>query len=318
MTTRPLAAIVVACLAAVASILLLPGRPEAGWHEPFSPTLVAPTGADAVGVRYARLDTGREDPWRPGNSRVVMVDIRYPAADGEHPLRHYGLSQHMSELAMLAWAPDHEEGLGLRRNEVNWLFTTHAHRYAPPRHGSFPVVALGAPPGGMRSSFTALAEDLASHGFVVVTVDHPHDAPYVELWPTREVVEPQDAVRQLNEAQKRSVREADLAAVADQVMELDDEVAPVIAPGCTIVVSGTLAGQAAPLTDDPMVEAQIAAWYPRVADALDDPLRSVTVAEGRFRTGSAGLRTALTERVTHDGDCPSARPDTASVGGGRQ
>ncbi|MDA2804370.1 hypothetical protein [Nocardiopsis suaedae] len=307
MSTRHLAAVAVACLAAAASILILPGRPEAVWREPFSPGLIDPTGPEAVGVRYTRLDTGADDPWRPGDSRVVMADIRYPAADGEHPLRHYGRSQHMAELAMLAWSPDHEERLGLRSGEVNWLFTTHAHRYAPPRHGSFPVVVMGAPPDGMRSSLTALAEDLASHGFVVVTVDHPYDAPYVELWPTRELVESTDAPRRLEEEQRHSARQADLAAVAGQVRELDDEVAPVMALECTIVVSDDLARRAASLTDDPMVEAQIAARYPRVNDALGDSLPSEAAAEDRFRTGSAGFRAALTRQVTRGGDCPSPR-----------
>lgn len=178
------------------------------------------------------------------------------------------------------------------------------------------MVALGAPLGGVRSSFTALAENLASHGFVVVTVDHPYDAPYVELWPTHEVVEPQDAARQLHQAQKRSAREADLAAVADQVMELDDEVAPVIALGCTIVASGELATQAAPLTDNPMIRAQVAKQYPRVADALVDPIRTAAAEDG-FRTGSADLRAALTRYVRQDSNCPSVRPGAANVGGER-
>lgn len=307
MTTRPLAAIVVACLAAAASILALPGRPAASWHEPFSPHLPRPTGVEAVGVRYAQLDTGRDDPWNPGHTRKVMVDVRYPADDGKYPLRYYGRSQHLTEHAVLAWAPHHEERLGLREGEVNWLFVTHARRWAPPRHGSFPIVVLGAPRGGMRSSHTALAEDLASHGFVVVTVDHPYDVPYVDLWPTREVVEPRDAPRELSRAEARTARDADLAAVARRVADLDEELAPVMAAGCTIVVSGAPAGRADRLTDDAMVHAQIAARYPRVARD-DGAFPSEAAATATFRRGSAGLRAALEGRSWRDGSCVGARP----------
>lgn len=307
MNPRFLVTIAVACVAAAATTLVLPGRPAASWHATFSPSLVEPSGAEDVGVRYARVDTGADDPWRPGQERVVMVDIRYPATDGEHPLRYYGRSQHMSELAMLAWAPGHEERLGLQEGQVNWLFISHAHRWAPPRQRPVPVVVLGAPPGRMRSSHTALAEDLASHGFVVVTVDHPYDAPYVDLWPTREVIEPQDATRRLTLDAARAARDADLAAVARRVRDLDEELAPAMAPGCTFVVSGALASQAARLTDDAMVEAQIATRFPRVT-RTSGRSPSEAAAEATFRSGSTDFRRALIQHWQRDGTCVSIDP----------
>ena len=314
MNPRSLVTIAVACVAAAATMLMLPDQPAASWHTAFSPSLVAPGGAEHVGVRYARVDIGTDDPWHPGHTRTVMADIRYPADDGEHPLRHYGRAQHMTELAMLAWAPDHEQRLGLEEGEVNWLFVTHAHRWAPPRGGLYPVVVLGAPPGAMRSSLTALSEDLASHGFVVVTVDHPYDAPYVELWPTREVIESGDATRRLTPAEAREARDADLAAIAGQVRDLDEELARAMGRGCTLVVSGALARRAARLTDDAMVEAQIAERYPGVTPTSE---RSPDVAtmEATFRGASAGFRRALIRKWGHDGACVSAEP--AATGEGR-
>lgn len=292
MSKRSLMAIAVGCVAAVASILILPARPATSWHEPFSPSLVTPSGPEHVGLRATRFDTGNDDPWRPGEDRVIMVDVRYPAADGEYPLRYYARSQHMSELAMLAWAPDQEKRLGLLDGEVNWLFVTHSLRWAPPRPGSYPVVVIGAPPGSMRSSHTALAEDLASHGFVVVTVDHPYDAPSVELWPTRKVIEPTDAARRLDHVETQQARETDLAAVADDVTHLDEEVAPVMAAGCTFVVSGALADRAVRLTDDALVEAQIARDSDRV-----------TVAEATLRQGRTDFRRALIQQWQRDDTC---------------
>lgn len=302
MSTRSLASIVIAGLLAAVSVLILPDRQAASWREPFSPQLLAPSGDHAVGVRRLRLETGADDPWNPGHPRVVMVDIRYPAAAGEHPLRRYARSQYMSELAMLAWAPDHEKRLGLRKGEVNWLFVTHSHQWAPARGGRFPVIVISAAEASLRTSYTSLAEDLASHGFITVTVDHPYDAPVVELWPTREVIEASDAERELTREAAATARGHDAAAVADRVAALDEEIGDVVAPECTVVVSGDLREQLSALTDEPMIEAQIAARYPRAAEALG---ASPTTArpERDFRVESADFRDALVERLAQDPGC---------------
>lgn len=295
---------VVACVLAAMSVLILPSLPAASWRESFSPRLLEPVGADVVGVRRTRLDTGADDPWNPGHPRVVMVDIHYPAAAGQHPLHRYMLSKDMTELAMLAWAPDHERSLGLHEREVNWLFNTHSHEWAPPRGGRFPVIVISAPLGGMRTSYTTLAEDLASHGLIAVTVDHPYDSPAVELWPTREVIEADDAERELTRPAADTARADDLAAVASRLAALDEEIERVIAPECTVVVSGNLQDQVAALTDDPMIEIQIEARYPRTARALG-PLPSLAKAERDYRLNSAEFHAALAQRMTLDPECPN-------------
>jgi hypothetical protein len=134
-------------LLAVTVMMLMPrfggtgGRPRT-----FSPVLAAPTGAYDVGVRRMRLsDAARADPWRPADRRTVMVDVHYPAKAGRWPLAYYAIAQHMTELGGLAWAPAVEARLGLRHGEVNWLFRTHSHEWAPPMPGSFPVVIGSAP-----------------------------------------------------------------------------------------------------------------------------------------------------------------------------
>jgi Platelet-activating factor acetylhydrolase, isoform II len=299
---RAIAPSVIACFLAAMSALTLPELPASPWRPAFSPRLLEPSGIHDVGVRRTRLDTGADDPWDPGRTRVLMVDVHYPAAEGEDPLGYYALSQYMSELGMLAWSPDHERHLGLREGEVNWLFRTHSHEWAPPRDGRFPVIVISAPEAGMRTSFTTLAEDLASHGFIAVTVDHPYDAPAVELWPTREVIEPGDAERQLPDAAADPARAADVAAVADRVAHLDPEIGEVVASECVVVVSGDLEERVAALTDEPMIEAQIAARHPRTASALGT-IPSLAEAERRFRVEGADLRDALAARLAQDPGC---------------
>lgn len=287
-----MAPVVIACLLAGLSVVVLPRCDLPSWRETVSPRLPTPGGPDAVGLRRTILPTGADDPWSPGRERVLMVDIRYPATAGEHPLRHYLLAQHMSELAMLAWAPAHERRLGLAEHEVNWQFITHSYEWAPPRAGRFPVVVISTPAGVMRTSLTALAEDLASHGLVVVTLDHPFDTPVVELWPTREVLQAHDADRRLTDAAARGVRAHDLAAVADHLGELDDDVAKVMAPDCVLTISGD-----GLTTDEPMIEAQLQSRITRTIDA------SPSHAARAFREGSADLRDTVTSLLHRRPGC---------------
>lgn len=161
------------------TVALLPSHGEtSGWSVPFSPALLPPTGEHPVGVRHHVVTTTSEDPWDEPERRSVMVDLHYP----------------VSELAMLRWQPGVEDRMGLAEGAVNWAFRVHSHEWTPPAEHPMPVVLLSAPPGSMRTQYTQLAEDLASHGFLVVTVDHPHDAPVVELFPTRQVVTDDDVL----------------------------------------------------------------------------------------------------------------------------
>jgi dienelactone hydrolase len=65
---------------------------------------------------------------------------------------------------------------------LNWPVTA-AHLGAPAckREGGWPVVLYTHSLRGERSETTCLVEDLASHRYVVVTIDHVHDAHVVEF-----------------------------------------------------------------------------------------------------------------------------------------
>ena len=54
---------------------------------------------------------------------------------------------------------------------------THAYQDAPARRGSYPVVLYSPGGGQSRSVGTVLVEDLASQGYVVVSIDHTYEAP---------------------------------------------------------------------------------------------------------------------------------------------
>ena len=48
-------------------------------------------------------------------------------------------------------------------------------------HGPYPVVLFSPGLAGVRSQNTAWAQELASHGYVVVALDHPYDSAAVVL-----------------------------------------------------------------------------------------------------------------------------------------
>ncbi|MHA7960660.1 alpha/beta hydrolase family protein [Streptomyces sp. L500] len=150
--------------------------------------LPEPTGPFPVGTTTRHLvDTSREDPWHPGHGhREVMVGFWYPAA-------HAGwrtaarTAPHMERRAAAHFgSPGGSGHLGYRvpAGAVDWAATTtHARVDAPVARGAGvrPVVLYSAGLGDPRTWNTSLVEDLASRGYVVVTVDHTYDSSEVAL-----------------------------------------------------------------------------------------------------------------------------------------
>ncbi|MEV6298965.1 hydrolase [Actinoplanes sp. NPDC051861] len=132
--------------------------------------LPPPSGPADVGtVTMHLVDRSRPDPWvATERVRELMVQIWYPAR-----------SVHGRERA--AWV---SPGVAARINPPDSGFElpdTHGYVGAPPAPGRHPVILYSPGFGIERTSGTVLAEDLASHGYVVVTVDHTHDANFVEF-----------------------------------------------------------------------------------------------------------------------------------------
>ncbi|GAA2188328.1 alpha/beta hydrolase [Micromonospora lupini] len=230
MRRRQLTSALVAILLAGVAMVVLPRHGNTdGWQDTFSPALPPPSGSHDVGVRRIRLvDHDRRDPWRPDSDRTLMVDVHYPADAGPRSLAHYAVAPATTEFGSLARAPGEEQRLGLVADDVNWMFRTHSHEWAPPASGSFPVLVGSPPPGVMRTAYTGVAEELASHGYVVISIDHPFDAPVVDLYPTRRVIEPTDAVATVMRLEADATRVADIAYVTKELSGLDPQLSGVL------------------------------------------------------------------------------------------
>jgi Platelet-activating factor acetylhydrolase, isoform II len=137
-------------------------------------TLPTPTGRRRLGTTSLYLvDPSRPDPWVPSQRvRQLMIQLWYPAdAVDDYPRAPY-----MTPITARAY----EKIMGLP--SLNWPITE-GHLGAPvhQRRGGWPVVMYSHSLGGERFETTSLVEDLASHGYAVVTIDHVHDADVVVL-----------------------------------------------------------------------------------------------------------------------------------------
>ena len=144
--------------------------------QPLRPTLPAPTGDDRIGVVPLHLvDRTRPDPWVPSQPvRELMVSLWYPA----QRVHCYPLAPWLPPAAWARFEQDLAVTPGVLRVPL-----THGRVGAPVERdrGGRPVVLFSPGLGNNRDSGTVLVEELVSRGYIVVTIDHPHDASAVEF-----------------------------------------------------------------------------------------------------------------------------------------
>ncbi|MEU1209216.1 alpha/beta fold hydrolase [Nocardia sp. NPDC005825] len=198
-------------------------EPVPSQQESVVVTLPEPTGADAIGVVDLHLvDPSRHDPYVPDRARELMVSIWYPAADrAAMPLRPW-----FSEQVARAYADSLAEvGPPVAGT---WAFAPSHGRVdaaADSAGGRRPVVLFSPGLSMPREASTAQAEDLASHGFVVVAMSHTYESLAVEFPGGRleksvlpETTDPDRIKSRIGQAM--DVRVADTRFVLDRLADL--------------------------------------------------------------------------------------------------
>ncbi|MFT4114978.1 alpha/beta hydrolase family protein [Silvibacterium sp.] len=141
-------------------LLLLLGSIAASWAVPMF-RLPAPTGPFGIGTRVLEVvnphpaDDSSAGPNSIPDARHIVIQLWYPAR------KHSG--------ARAAYRRLKETELESTYQAVLW---THARWNAPPAAAPMPVLLLNPAWNGRRTYYTYLAEDLASHGYMVVGIDH--------------------------------------------------------------------------------------------------------------------------------------------------
>jgi predicted dienelactone hydrolase len=144
--------------------------------------LPAPTGPFPIGtVPLHLVDRSRPDPVAgPGHHRELMVSVWYPARDVARYPRAIWLADAPLR-ALLAYNGFPADAALAPR--------TAGHVGAPVRRpdGRLPVLVFSHGAHDHRADHTIMVQELASHGYVVVTVDHTLDA-FVEFPDGRQAV----------------------------------------------------------------------------------------------------------------------------------
>lgn len=136
--------------------------------------LPTPTGPFAVGVGTLHLTDSTRATSRSIHTRPLAVQLWYPARPNSGGER----APYVTEPALLdAMARDHY--LDLDSTTIRaWAHVRVAARRnarpaAAPNVRGWPVLVLSHGLGVARMHYSALAQELASHGYVVLAIDHP-------------------------------------------------------------------------------------------------------------------------------------------------
>jgi dienelactone hydrolase len=194
-------------------------------------TLPTPTGPFAVGrTTYVWSDAVHTDPLapQPGSKRELLAWIWYPAASRQP-------NQMFDDYLPAPWrtALERQSGVLFSHFLTRDLsrISTHSVRDAEvsPQHRSYSVVFMRAGLAALTTDYTALAEDLASHGYVVVGFDAPYRS-FVAVFPDGRVIAraPQNNVDlvggpQAEQLANRLVQawSADMSFALDQLEQLN-------------------------------------------------------------------------------------------------
>jgi dienelactone hydrolase len=135
--------------------------------------LPEPTGPCPAGITSLWLtDTSRPDPWAGGAvARELMVSLWYPAATPDGRPAPY-MTPAESELQLAS-----RSITGIPPDALSTVETSAVSNATPAGHQrSLPLVVLSPGFTNSRGTLTGLAEDLASHGFVVAGIDHTYES----------------------------------------------------------------------------------------------------------------------------------------------
>ncbi|MEU4423300.1 acetylhydrolase [Actinoplanes sp. NPDC024001] len=165
-TRRHLLATALATGAAVPLGIAGPGR-----AAPARLTLPRPTGPHRVGtVSLHLVDRSRPDPVAgPGRPLELMAGVWYPAA---RDIRRHPVAPWMPDASWRALI----ESVGFDPGVAAAPLTAgHEGAAVLPGSGRLPVVMYSHGNNTCRAETTIVVQELASHGYVVVTVDTPYD-----------------------------------------------------------------------------------------------------------------------------------------------
>ncbi|KAJ6151127.1 PAF acetylhydrolase family protein [Penicillium chermesinum] len=155
-----------------------------------SSTIPLPPSTGPCNVRLHAselVDASRTDPYDPKRGkRAIMVTSFTPTACGSVSSASYFPN------ATATFEDEFFQAMGLALAPGTFksfhIETQLSQQPSSASRGGYPVVLFSPAAGMSRLVYTVLLQDIASYGFAVVSVDHPHDANIVEFPDGRTVI----------------------------------------------------------------------------------------------------------------------------------
>jgi dienelactone hydrolase len=255
--------------AAIALGFAMIAKPTHGWAQ----LLPKPDGPSAVGYWRTTLSTSRPDSLaeRIGlTGRTLLIECWYPASG---PAASQATKPYMSPPVASALAAQLGLAPGWARN-----VSTNAVEGARPSGGQHPVVVFSHGLSWPVSLYQALLEDLASKGYVIVAINHPHGA-VIDFGGGRVLASdavpsfPTDSLREVFLAQLTGVWDDDIRATLDHLPRWNarEHASP---------LSGTLDLARIALVGHSLGGSAVALL------SADSRVKAVIALEGQFRGGS--------------------------------
>ena len=184
--------------------------------------LPKPTGAYEVGMTsMPMIDESRSDS-KLGD-RELMIQIWYPAE-----VKDEGQELHYEPFPYEEWSGTLQFIFSVPRSLFSYLKYSETNSIRDVQVASqetnYPILLFSHGFGSTRMQNFSQMEELASHGYIVVSVDHTYDAGYTKFPDGREVMNQTDAFSysfNIEEEEEVKTRSEDMMFVVDQLIELN-------------------------------------------------------------------------------------------------
>ncbi|KAG0130233.1 hypothetical protein HOY82DRAFT_562755 [Tuber indicum] len=142
-------------------------------HHVTAVSLPAPTGPDKVGTyNFFITDTTRKDVFAPTHEpRRIIMTLYYPTASASTNFPH---PEYMPPVVAAYYETTFELPNGTIKN-----ITTNSYYGAPLKSPNVKLILFSTGFGASRYVYATLAEDLASHGYMVAALDATYDSAVV-------------------------------------------------------------------------------------------------------------------------------------------
>lgn len=140
----------------------------------------APSGEYAVGTFTHTIHTNRDEVLNPGTKRSVPVRVYYPVLKAS--VEGMSKIKYMSRDMANALKKSMHAPINYDKSDAAGDNFSDCYENAPKIEGmKFPLIMFNHGLASYREANSFLCLDIASHGYVVISVGHPYDASLTEL-----------------------------------------------------------------------------------------------------------------------------------------